>query len=463
MIIAIVYDGEFSGPSTRMHAMVALGAVVYDTDKDEVLSRFMSHIAIPARVRALEHKGWEPDTVKFFWQDPEKGLAFYQKVLAAQADPATPTCEQVGAAFVAWADAAAAAHKGQKFVLVSDTAGSDFSWLETILPPHRAAKMLFGGVFTPSVCCSNFYLGIAGVSPNTTLRDSEKHVLRALELDAPVFDITHDHDPSRDAEYIARFYGLVVRELERREEIQLNAKIIDYTAPLLGPWVDTVPSSSGGDAPFYLLAVDVETAGRNHTLNFMTRIGARLILQETGAVCATFRSYLAQPAGTQWERRCIEQFWLKHPQHYRDTKLALRSEPPPPSLVMSTFVDWARNCARAVGVDNLVVVSDTAGFDVGWLDHCMPDGLSMLYLFGAYKPVRDVTSFYLGVAHSTPRMDEWNAEEAAHARLGIPYVKIPRDHAPENDARAIGTAAANVFNHLEACAKRQRLEATAGS
>lgn len=207
MVLVLAYDGEFSGPCTRKHALVALGAALVDLETGKLLEKFMTH------VRVAEGREWDESTVSEFWQ--KEGKTFYEEILREQ--ERAPLPDEAGILFCKWADEIAKKYEGQKIVLLSDTAGSDFSWLETILPAPRAAKMLFNRRFTPSISSTSFYLGLSSTTPDVSLNKSfaEKAALETLGIgEMPDLGVEHDHNPANDAARCGLLYAFVCRKIQ---------------------------------------------------------------------------------------------------------------------------------------------------------------------------------------------------------------------------------------------------------
>ena len=155
----------------------------------------------------------------------------------------------------------------------------------------------------------------------------------------------------------------------------------------------------------YILSLDVETTGKGVCKHFMTQLGAALVSVETGDVVASFVSYLAQPPGTEWEERCVEQFWKKHPERYTNTLEAVKYAPQPHE-VMARFKEWV--LVKTEG-KNVTIVCDTAGFDVAWINHYLQDE-SCDFLLGYYKSPRDLSSASVGMNAA------WRAPSASSCR-----------------------------------------------
>ena len=88
----------------------------------------------------------------------------------------------------------------------------------------------------------------------------------------------------------------------------------------------------------------------------------------------------------------------------------------------------------------------------------MPDGMSLLYVFGDYKPIRDVSSFYAGVSHCTPKTSLWGGAKRAYEAASLEWREGAQRlaHTPAADALTIGTNAAKLFEHLESVHREKR-------
>jgi hypothetical protein len=207
----------------------------------------------------------------------------------------------------------------------------------------------------------------------------------------------------------------------------------------------------------YYLAIDVEASGGSHTRNFVPCLGAALVDVKGLKVMDTFFAFLEQPENTEWDDRSLREFWLKKDNigWYGDILRALKdpAKARPVRETMLEFVMWARAWVAKLGFENVVVISDTAGFDAGWFDHLLPAPHTMLYLLGDYKPVRDVSSWYMGIARCTPETSLWGSFKRAHIALGLgevlPTFEYVHDHRPDNDAAHIGLCAAYIANAVD--------------
>lgn len=195
------------------------------------------------------------------------------------------------------------------------------------------------------------------------------------------------------------------------------------------------------------LVIDVEAKGSNIVRNNMLCFGAAIGDAATGEVTDEFLVFLRQERDDDWEPRCLTEFWDR-PNMVATKELILArcaAEGVESAEAMHRFRAWVLD-RPAAHLADMIVVTDTAGFDVGFLnyhlgraDPALGMPASMDYLFGGYRPIRDVSSFHMGVARQTPDRGLWGAEAAAAKALGvvIPPNPYTADHLPNNDAKAI--------------------------
>ncbi len=202
--------------------------------------------------------------------------------------------------------------------------------------------------------------------------------------------------------------------------------------------------------PRYLLALDVEASGQGLRSNFLIQVGLALVEVQSGAVLARFSSYVAQPPGTVWEKRCVDEFWSKHPELFDKAKAGVAAAPSA-DQVASNLLAWVR--ARVPAGGDTRLVTDTAGFDLAWLDWLLGDR-SHFYIFERDgQPVRtdvlDVGSWYLGLAGECD--PEASAKAASLRALGVevePMFEFTHTHDAADDAAAIALRAAWVMRTL---------------
>lgn len=209
----------------------------------------------------------------------------------------------------------------------------------------------------------------------------------------------------------------------------------------------------------HYLAIDVEATGENYINNFMPCFGACIVDVKEQKVVDKFLVYFknSNQKEKSWDKRCLKEFWLKEENKtiYKDMLQKMENEGISEQIGMSNFIKWVLKNSKKC--EKLVVITDTGGFDVGWLNYYLSRYIteydtSMNYITGKYQPIRDMSSFYMGIGKCTPNMSLWGSEKMALKGLGIkklPKFEVEHDHNPQNDAITIGLTAAFFANHLE--------------
>ncbi len=232
----------------------------------------------------------------------------------------------------------------------------------------------------------------------------------------------------------------------------------------------------------HYLAIDIETSGPGLVKNRIVAFGACVVNVASVSVVdnGEFRKFTdfgdhskGRPDG--WEKRCYEEFWM-NPKKRSDNQtplaalmlLAANLSIVDEREMMHEFVVWAQS--MWVRFPDLVVITDTAAFDTPFVNQALDQHTSvqsLVYLFGDtnYRPVRDVSSFHMGIGGKTPAQGLWGSERAALAALDIKEmpesVRVwDKTHDPLNDAKFIGLSAAFIANALEKhmMKKKQRIE-----
>ncbi len=226
----------------------------------------------------------------------------------------------------------------------------------------------------------------------------------------------------------------------------------------------------------YLLAPDTEKTGENMKQCFMPCFGAAIVDVVTGEIVDTFFTFVSPPEGRGWSDLCLHEFWLKpvpsgaSPEdRERQEKLyrwydeiveGVKTAPNGEDATQA-FVDWV--ASQSID-DEAVVVSDTCGGDVGIMDQCFSGKsertTSMKYVFGKYRPPKDISSWMGGFAEQTFCEGVWHNKEKALKRFQelaehlqtdnepdftAPKWHVEHDHRPDHDATVIALDAAFVF------------------
>jgi hypothetical protein len=190
----------------------------------------------------------------------------------------------------------------------------------------------------------------------------------------------------------------------------------------------------------YVIAIDYEAAGGVPFRNGFTQLGACLVRISDGAVLAKFSEY-ANMRGYEWDARCVREFWEKNPELYEETKRITSDEnTPSPYEVTRQFLQWVDMETRHVR-DKVYFISDNAPFDVGMLRYF--SDRDILYLFGDYREMVDVSSVYMGMSRrrvTRGLMDEdakGLGRRVVSDMLGVPFepkIDVEHDHHAVNDA-----------------------------
>lgn len=237
----------------------------------------------------------------------------------------------------------------------------------------------------------------------------------------------------------------------------------------------------------HVLAIDIETTGPGVHSHRMIAFGASIVEVSARKEIDSFRALLplgdhtnGRPAG--WDERTYREFWMNSEKRADgQTPLAAigalyaDAGELDEATAARNFVAWTRAAnarIEAVG-GKLVVITDTVSFDTTFINAALDrhtDVPNLIELFGKYRPVRDVSSFYFGVARKTPAQGLWGSWNAAVDALALERATLPadasHDHDPMHDARYIALCAAHVYaaldeQHaaavLDASAKKQRV------
>jgi len=203
-------------------------------------------------------------------------------------------------------------------------------------------------------------------------------------------------------------------------------------------------------APKYLLACDVEASGMGVRENSLIQIGFCLVRVSDGTIVSRFSSYVQQPPNTKWEERCVREFWEKHPDQFERAKQGV-SKAPPADEVARNLLEWVRTNVTDITTTRLI--TDTAGFDLAWLDWLLGDR-SHLYLFEhdgvpVKTDVLDVGSWYLGLGgEMDPEASSKKAVLRALGKDAFPDFGVVHDHDAANDAALIALRAAWVMRSM---------------
>jgi DNA polymerase III epsilon subunit-like protein len=196
------------------------------------------------------------------------------------------------------------------------------------------------------------------------------------------------------------------------------------------------------------LVVDIETKGQHQTKNDMLCFGACIANSLTKEIEVEFQIYLKPKISNDdgWEQRCLDEFWNK-PENIETKNNMLQTiteHGVEPSKAMHMFYNWINNRSKEEK-DSMIVVTDTSGYDIGFLNHYLSEANlpSMNYIIGnEYRPSRDSSSFHMGIANQLPSQGLWGAEQAALKKLGHSPELLKKNpykasHVPVEDAKSI--------------------------
>jgi hypothetical protein len=176
-----------------------------------------------------------------------------------------------------------------------------------------------------------------------------------------------------------------------------------------------------------IFAVDIEASGQNTATNFAVQLGMACVDSElydpenpSQCIVSQFSTFLPQPVGTEWEPRCVIQFWEKNPELYARAKEGVANAPPLAEAV-SQLLQWIKTHQDLNAANNLLI-SDCASFDFVFLAHILKDHSypSLLYLFGDFENIPiDTQSFEMGLGKRNIALKgTWGTEKPACEALG---------------------------------------------
>lgn len=221
---------------------------------------------------------------------------------------------------------------------------------------------------------------------------------------------------------------------------------------------------------------DVEASGPSLRDHFVPCLGLAIVCLGQGKneprILFRKKWYITPPTPHRsWDERTLREFWLQPAiaPFYNNICHILSHNVPlqngfslvvDPYRAMSEFVAVCR-LATCEGQCEVTLMSDTSGFDFSWLYYYLshfgpPDCSSPSYLFGMYKPVRDITSYFAGFGGD---LNARYAHRSAMQKLGL-YERDwkyfarrahcpPYDHDPEHDAAHVGLRSAWIMWCME--------------
>jgi hypothetical protein len=222
------FDVEGSGQCMKTNFMPRFGLALVEIATGQLVERYGSFVKPPTP----EH-GWELRCLEEFWlkkldatatpkqiEDARQIKLKYEEIIANL--PSAPTPDEAGLAFVEWINKLVAKYGKTTIMLASDTAGYDYAWLSSILPAGTSLLYLFGE-YRPTFAVSNFYGGVAGLTPTKSLWGLFNACVSKLGIEKPACaNIEHDHNPMNDAATIAYEAAAIVRFLDSQAELAAN-------------------------------------------------------------------------------------------------------------------------------------------------------------------------------------------------------------------------------------------------
>lgn len=221
----LAFDVETTGPNLQTNFCPEFGAALVSIETGWPVWKFHTYCAQPAG------RGWDQDTLNDFWL--VKARERYDIIVAnVTSDPLPPLPQDAMRTFVKAVRLAVETHVpgGVKSVIVvSDTAGFDCEWMDSMMPPDAAPSMrslLDSKVDRPLRDVSSVYFGIAGyTSSDDVPRDVEtgkrpgsyELACKALGVEQVKTVCDHTHDPTDDAVFIAQRAAHITRELRLRK------------------------------------------------------------------------------------------------------------------------------------------------------------------------------------------------------------------------------------------------------
>lgn len=208
----------------------------------------------------------------------------------------------------------------------------------------------------------------------------------------------------------------------------------------------------------HYIFVDIETTGPNLYKNYMPCFAiavVRVVYNSAGKICKEPKLVhkkkwfvFAPPnTGKGWDQNTLQEFWLKKNKSLYD-KIFLKFQQQLACSPQQAMLEFVNTCRQFC---NPVLCSDTAAFDFQWIDyylsHYYPSngtGITAATLFGTYKAVKDISSYFSGVAGI---LESRYPHESAMKKHNIDKkewkdyakrVNCPKhNHDPENDATHI--------------------------
>jgi len=199
-------DVESTGGCLKTNFMPRFGAALVDIETLETVQRFSTFVKPPTPAHT-----WEKRCLDEFWTKPDM-MPKYQEILHNMNCVTTPTPDEAGVLFMEWINILVGKYGQDSMMVVSDTAGYDYAWLQSILPAGMSMLYLFGH-YVPTFAASNFYGGVAMVTPVEQVFGTMEACCNKLSIQKPTNGVVHDHNPMNDAETIAYEAASIIRHV----------------------------------------------------------------------------------------------------------------------------------------------------------------------------------------------------------------------------------------------------------
>jgi DNA polymerase III epsilon subunit-like protein len=190
----------------------------------------------------------------------------------------------------------------------------------------------------------------------------------------------------------------------------------------------------------YVIGFDFEAAGGIPALHGFTQLGAVLVDMDTDKVMGEFNMFSSMK-NLVWEKRCVEEFWEKNPEKYKETLKGTSEAKMGPYEVVDAFVQWVQRVSK--GLKDVYLLTDNAAFDAAIL-RFYSIKQDILYIFGSYRPIVESSRFYSGLARKPVTTESLWESSKDNALKGMradglkvppfPIHSVEHDHNPVNDA-----------------------------
>ena len=221
----LAFDVETTGPNLQTNFCPEFGAALVCVETGWPVWRFHTYCAQPAG------RGWDQHTLTDFWL--VKAREKYDDIVTHVTSAPLP--QDAMRTFVKAVRLAVETHVPgglKSVIIVSDTAGFDCEWMDSMMPPDAAPSMrslLDSKVDRPLRDVSSVYFGIAGyMSSDDVPKDVEtgkrpnsyELACKALGVETVKTVCEHTHNPTDDAVFIAQRAAHIERALRVKRAIK---------------------------------------------------------------------------------------------------------------------------------------------------------------------------------------------------------------------------------------------------